>query len=97
MIGRPQPERHAPDDRRCYTGAVHDVLRMMGHDNIVLPPDDQGDRAGHAARRAGVDGVGPHRPHEVAPRDASRLVHAARESARPATSSSASPTTTKSR
>ena len=23
----------------CYTGAVHDVLRMMGHDNIVLPPD----------------------------------------------------------
>src|SRR5947207_5638251 len=24
---------------RCYTGAVHDVLRMRGHDNIVLPPD----------------------------------------------------------
>ena len=23
----------------CYTGAVHDVLRMMGHDDIVLPPD----------------------------------------------------------
>ena len=22
----------------CYSGAVHDVLRMMGHDNIVLPP-----------------------------------------------------------
>jgi len=22
----------------CYTGAVHDVLRMMGHENIVLPP-----------------------------------------------------------
>ncbi|HVS57473.1 MAG TPA: RraA family protein [Casimicrobiaceae bacterium] len=22
---------------RCYTGAVHDVLRMMGYDNIVLP------------------------------------------------------------
>ena len=22
---------------RCYTGAVHDVLRMMGHENIVLP------------------------------------------------------------
>ena len=22
---------------RCYTGAVHDVLRMAGHDNIVLP------------------------------------------------------------
>lgn len=21
----------------CYTGAVHDVLRMMGHENIVLP------------------------------------------------------------
>lgn len=24
---------------QCYTGAVHDVLRMMGHDNIVLPPE----------------------------------------------------------
>ena len=24
---------------RCYTGAVHDVLRMMGHANIVLPPE----------------------------------------------------------
>ena len=24
---------------RCYTGAVHDVLRLMGHDNVVLPPD----------------------------------------------------------
>jgi 4-hydroxy-4-methyl-2-oxoglutarate aldolase len=23
----------------CYTGAVHDVLRMMGHEHIVLPPD----------------------------------------------------------
>lgn len=23
---------------KCYTGAVHDVLRMMGHENIVLPP-----------------------------------------------------------
>jgi 4-hydroxy-4-methyl-2-oxoglutarate aldolase len=23
---------------RCYTGAVHDVLRTMGHENIVLPP-----------------------------------------------------------
>ncbi len=23
---------------RCYSGAVHDVLRMMGHENIVLPP-----------------------------------------------------------
>ena len=23
---------------RCYTGAVHDVLRAMGHDNCVLPP-----------------------------------------------------------
>jgi regulator of RNase E activity RraA len=22
----------------CYTGAVHDVLRMMGHERIVLPP-----------------------------------------------------------
>jgi len=24
---------------RCYTGAVHDVMRMMGYDNIVLPPE----------------------------------------------------------
>jgi regulator of RNase E activity RraA len=24
--------------RNCYTGAVHDVLRMMGHDRIALPP-----------------------------------------------------------
>ena len=24
--------------QNCYTGAVHDVLRMLGHDNIVLPP-----------------------------------------------------------
>jgi len=23
---------------RCYTAAVHDVLRTMGHENIVLPP-----------------------------------------------------------
>ena len=23
----------------CYTGAVHDVLRMMGHERIVLPPE----------------------------------------------------------
>ncbi|HZQ63370.1 MAG TPA: RraA family protein [Casimicrobiaceae bacterium] len=22
---------------RCYTGAVHDVLRLMGYDNVVLP------------------------------------------------------------
>jgi len=24
---------------RCYTGAVHDVLRSMGHEHIVLPSD----------------------------------------------------------
>jgi regulator of RNase E activity RraA len=24
---------------KCYTGAVHDVLRIMGHDDIVLPPE----------------------------------------------------------
>ena len=24
---------------KCYTGAVHDVLRMMGHENIVLPAE----------------------------------------------------------
>jgi len=34
-------EANALTDRlaSCYTGAVHDVLRMMGQDNIVLPPD----------------------------------------------------------
>jgi 4-hydroxy-4-methyl-2-oxoglutarate aldolase len=32
--GRTLTERLAA----CYTGAVHDVLRMMGHDDIVLPP-----------------------------------------------------------
>ena len=25
-------------ERRCYTGAVHDVLRMMGYEDVVLPP-----------------------------------------------------------
>lgn len=25
--------------RRCYASAVHDVLRGMGHDNCVLPPE----------------------------------------------------------
>jgi 4-hydroxy-4-methyl-2-oxoglutarate aldolase len=25
--------------RACYTGAVHDVLRSLGHDTVVLPPD----------------------------------------------------------
>jgi 4-hydroxy-4-methyl-2-oxoglutarate aldolase len=24
---------------RCYTGAVHDVLRVMGQENVVLPPE----------------------------------------------------------
>ena len=24
---------------QCYTGAVHDVLRMMGFENVVLPPE----------------------------------------------------------
>jgi 4-hydroxy-4-methyl-2-oxoglutarate aldolase len=23
---------------QCYTGAVHDVLRMMGHEHVALPP-----------------------------------------------------------
>ena len=32
---RPVKERLAA----CYTGAVHDVLRMMGHERVVLPPD----------------------------------------------------------
>ena len=24
---------------QCYTGAVHDVLRLMGYANVALPPD----------------------------------------------------------
>jgi regulator of RNase E activity RraA len=24
---------------RCYTGAIHDVLRAMGHERVVLPPE----------------------------------------------------------
>src|SRR6266436_2802088 len=24
---------------RCYSGAVHDVLRGMGHEDVVLPPE----------------------------------------------------------
>ena len=31
---------------RCYTGAVHDVLRMMGHERVRAAADDQGDRTG---------------------------------------------------
>jgi 4-hydroxy-4-methyl-2-oxoglutarate aldolase len=27
---------------RCYSGAVHDVLRMMGHEHVVLPPQIKG-------------------------------------------------------
>jgi regulator of RNase E activity RraA len=41
----PLPQKPAPSAgaltgrlARCYTGAVHDVLRMMGRDNVVLPP-----------------------------------------------------------
>ena len=82
---------------RCYTGAVHDVLRMMGHDNIVLPPAIKAIAPGTRLAGPGVDRLRPHRPHEVAPRDAARLVHAARAARRRATSSCASPTTTRSR
>ena len=83
---------------RCYTGAVHDVLRMMGHDDIVLPPGDQG----HRARAPGSPvRCGPSSGHidrtKIAARDAARLVHAARARRRPVTSSSASPTITRSR
>ena len=59
---RPLNERLAA----CYTGAVHDVLRMMGHERVVLPHDHQAARPDAQARRAGVDGLGPHRPHEDA-------------------------------
>ncbi|MEO5766342.1 MAG: RraA family protein [Casimicrobiaceae bacterium] len=36
----PEREDHALTARlaQCYTGALHDVLRLMGHDDIVLPP-----------------------------------------------------------
>jgi regulator of RNase E activity RraA len=39
----PQAAAGRPDElterlARCYTGAVHDVLRMMGHEHCVLPP-----------------------------------------------------------
>ena len=37
--------------RTCYTGAVHDVLRMMGRDRIALPPAIKSIAAG--ARLAG--------------------------------------------
>ena len=50
----------------CYTGAVHDVLRMMGHEQHRAAAGDQGHRAGHAARRSGVDRVGAHRSHQDA-------------------------------
>jgi 4-hydroxy-4-methyl-2-oxoglutarate aldolase len=31
---------------RCYSGAVHDVLRMMGHEHVVLPPQIKAIAAG---------------------------------------------------
>ncbi len=51
---------------RCYTGAVHDVLRMMGHDNIVLPPGIKAIAPGTRLAGPGLDGVRSHRPHEDA-------------------------------
>ncbi len=35
---RTTPDSHTERLGHCYTGAVHDVLRAMGHDNCVLPP-----------------------------------------------------------
>ena len=39
LRNKPEPSAGSLTARlaRCYTGAVHDVLRMMGHDNVVLP------------------------------------------------------------
>lgn len=39
LRNEPEPSAGSLTGRlaRCYTGAVHDVLRMMGHDNVVLP------------------------------------------------------------
>ncbi len=81
----------------CYTGAVHDVLRMMGHDNIVLPPEIKAIAPGTRLAGPVWTVVGAHRPHEDAARNAARLVHAAAPGRRRDTSSSASPTTTRSR
>ena len=81
----------------CYTGAVHDVLRMMGHDASCCRRRSSRSRPGREARRSRVDGLRPHRPHEVASRVPARLVHAAVEGAARATSSCASRTTTRSR
>ena len=83
--------------RACYTGAVHDVLRMMGHDRIALPPAIKSIAAGVRLAGPGVDGRRPYRPHEDAPRMPARLVHAAVEGAARSTSSCASRTTTRSR
>ncbi len=65
----------------CYTGAVHDVLRMMGHDNIVLPPSIKAIAPG--TRLAGpVWTVSGHIDRtQTRARDAARLVHAAGEGA----------------
>ena len=66
---------------QCYTGAVHDVLRMMGHDNIVLPSTIKAIAPG--TKLAGpVWTVSGHlRPDQVARRNAPRLVHAPRQGA----------------
>lgn len=45
--GKPAPVRRLPDTAdtlsarlaRCYTGAVHDVLRQLGEERFVLPPE----------------------------------------------------------
>ena len=66
---------------RCYTGAVHDVLRMMGHENIVLPPAIKAIAPGTKLAGPVWTVVRAHRSHEDAARDAARLVHAAREGA----------------
>ena len=86
----PDPAAGRVLHRRRARRAAHDGVRSHR-----AAARDQGDRARHPARGSGVDRVRPHRPHEIARRDAARLVHAAGEGARRATSSSASRTTTR--
>ena len=81
----------------CYTGAVHDVLRMMGHDNIVLPPAIKAIAPG--TKLAGPVWTVAGHIDRTKSRARRRCSAGARCSPRrrPATSSSASRTTTKSR
>jgi len=58
---------------RCYTGAIHDVLRDMGHDRFVLPSSIRAIEPGLKLRGRSLDVVGRHRPHVHGARHAIRL------------------------